>query len=55
MEGRYEEVKGLWEERFETSYGRWRGFVDAVVYAFLDRGDLEQGFARVFCDTCKRE
>jgi hypothetical protein len=55
VEGRYEEVKGLWEERFETSYGRWRGFVDAVVYAFLDCGDLEQGFARVFCDTCKRE
>ncbi len=55
MEERYEEVKGLWEERFEASYGRWRGVVDAVVYAFLDRGGLEHGFARTFCDTCKRD
>ncbi len=55
MEGRYEQVKGQWEERFEPSCGRWRGFVDAVVYAFLDCGDLERGFARVFCDTCKSE
>ncbi|MEE8368693.1 MAG: transposase zinc-binding domain-containing protein [Thermoanaerobaculia bacterium] len=55
MEERYEEVKGLWEDRFEASYGRWRGVVDAVVYAFLDRGGLEHGFARTFCDTCKRD
>ena len=30
----YEKVKGIWEDRFESQYGRWRGFVDDVVYAF---------------------
>ena len=50
-----EEVKGLWEERFKASYGRWRGFVEAVVYAFLDCGDLENGFASVSCESCKSE
>jgi len=32
----YEGVKGTWEERFEAKYGRWRGFVDDVVYAFAE-------------------
>ncbi|MGH9382159.1 MAG: transposase zinc-binding domain-containing protein [Thermoanaerobaculia bacterium] len=30
-------------------------FVDEVVYAFLDCGDLDRGFARVFCDACRSE
>jgi len=55
VEERYEEVKRRWEERFQPSYGRWRGLVDGVVYAFLDCGDFEHGFARVFCDACKTE
>ncbi len=55
MEERYEEVKSRWEERFQPSFGRWRGLVDGVVYAFVDCGDLEHGFARVFCDGCKSE
>ena len=55
MEERYEEVKRRWEERFQPSYGRWRGLVDGVVYAFVDCGDLEHGFARVFCDACQKE
>jgi hypothetical protein len=25
VEQYYEDVKGIWEERFETLYGRWRG------------------------------
>jgi len=41
----YEGVKGTWEERFEAKYGRWRGFVDDVVYAFADCGDLSRGYA----------
>ncbi len=48
-------MKGQWEERFERSCGHWRGFVDDVVYAFLDCGDLERGFARVYCDACHSE
>ena len=51
----YEDVKGIWEERFEPKYGRWRGFVDDVVYAFSDCGDLSRGFARVYCDGCRSE
>jgi hypothetical protein len=35
VEGCYDDVKGTWEERVETVYGRWRGFVDDVVFAFL--------------------
>lgn len=55
VEESYEVVKGAWEERFEPRYGRWRGFVDQVVYAFADCGDLRQGFARVYCDACRSE
>jgi hypothetical protein len=51
----YEEVKGTWEERFEVTYGRWRGFVDDIVYAFTDCGNLSRGFARVYCDGCRSE
>ena len=51
----YDDVKGTWEERFETVYGRWRGFVDDVVFAFTDCGDLAQGFARVYCEACRNE
>ena len=40
----YEPVKGASEERFESRYGRWHGFVDGVVYAFTDYGDLSRGF-----------
>ena len=51
----YEDVKGTWEDRFEAKYGRWRGFVDDIVYAFADCGDLSRGFARVYCDSCRSE
>ncbi len=55
VEAHYEEVKGLWEERFERVYGFWRGFVDDVVNRYLDCGLFEAGFARVFCDDCHDE
>jgi len=48
-------VKGSWEDRFEQSYGFWRGFVDEVVLAFQACGDFEGGFARVYCDECRAE
>jgi hypothetical protein len=53
VERYYEQVKGLWEKRFERRYGYWRGFLGAVVYALLDCGALHRGFAQVYCDTCK--
>lgn len=45
-------MKALWEERFETKYGYWRGFVDSVVARYLDCGTEESGFARLRCDMC---
>ncbi len=51
----YEDVKALWEERFERTYGFWRGFVDKVVFRYLDCGILERGFARVSCPDCHEE
>jgi hypothetical protein len=50
-----EQVKGLWEERFERVYGFWRGFVDDIVYRYSGCGLFEAGFVRVYCDACKSE
>ncbi|HXV63427.1 MAG TPA: hypothetical protein VEK15_22190 [Vicinamibacteria bacterium] len=47
LETYYEQVKGLWEDRFEKKYGFWRGFVDTVVARYLDCGVAESGFARI--------
>ena len=45
----YDEVKGSWEERFERRYGFWRGTIEVGVFAFLDCGIYDNGFARVGC------
>jgi hypothetical protein len=55
LEAYYEDVKAIWEERFEKRYGFWRGFVDQVVARYLDCGVAEAGFARLKCDTCGAE
>ncbi len=55
LEAHYEQVKALWEERFQQTYGRWRGFVDTVVARYLDCGTREGGFARLRCETCHAE
>ena len=31
LEAYYQDVKAAWEDRFEKTFGYWRGFVDAVV------------------------
>ena len=46
LETYYEEVKAIWEQRFEKQYGFWRGFVDAVVARYLDCGVAEGGFRK---------
>jgi hypothetical protein len=48
-------VKGQWEERFESRYGFWRGFVDEQVRRYLDCGLFENGFARIRCPECAEE
>ncbi|HVS01211.1 MAG TPA: transposase zinc-binding domain-containing protein, partial [Thermoanaerobaculia bacterium] len=55
VESFYDEVKGSWEERFESLYGFWRSAAEAGVYAFLDCSIFEHGFARVSCDGCRAE
>ncbi|NIS83238.1 MAG: hypothetical protein GTO14_24230 [Anaerolineales bacterium] len=55
LERYYEDVKALWEERFEPVYGFWRGFVDKVVFRYLDCGVPEAGFARLKCAACGAE
>jgi hypothetical protein len=51
----HERVKGRWEERFERSYGFWRGLVDEAVARYLDCGIWDNGFARVRCRECPGE
>jgi hypothetical protein len=55
LESLYERVKGAWEERFERSYGFWRGLVDEVVASYLACGFWRGGFARVRCRRCPEE
>ena len=55
VQARYAEVREVWEERFERTYGFWRGVADIAVGAYLDCGLLENGFARVRCGTCRGE
>ena len=55
LESYYEQVKALWEDRFEKKYGFWRGFVDSVVARYLDCGTVEAGFARLRCEACGSE
>jgi len=50
-----EDVKAVWEERFEKKFEFWRGFVDTVVARYLDCGVSDAGFARLRCDTCNVE
>ncbi len=55
LESLYDTVKGVWEDRFETRYGFWRGRWDDVVARYLDCGDWNSGFARVRCGECAEE
>jgi hypothetical protein len=55
VESYYDKVKAEWENRFERTYGFWRGFVDQVVWRYMDCGIADAGFARVRCDECAAE
>lgn len=55
VESYYDKVKAEWEDRFERTYGFWRGFVDQVVWRYMDCGIADAGFARVRCDDCAAE
>jgi hypothetical protein len=53
FEARFDELKLSWEQRFAPRYGPWRGFLDTAVARYLACGDPREGFARLFCDSCK--
>ncbi|MGH9463664.1 MAG: transposase zinc-binding domain-containing protein, partial [Vicinamibacteria bacterium] len=55
VEAHYDDIKSLWEDRFEKAHGRWRGFTDTAVARYLDCASPECGFARLRCDTCRLE
>ncbi|MGH2608883.1 MAG: transposase zinc-binding domain-containing protein [Tepidiformaceae bacterium] len=45
----------MYDERCAPRYGAWRAVVERTLFAFLDCGIEERGFARVRCDACRRE
>jgi hypothetical protein len=49
----YDDLKRVYGERFERTYGPWQGYWDRVIEKFRACGDLFYGFARVYCDTCR--
>jgi hypothetical protein len=54
-ETHYETFKQVYDERFASRYGAWRGVVERTLLAFPDCGIEEHGFARVRCGACRRE
>jgi len=55
VEGHFDELERVWEERYEREYGFWRRVVRRVVEQFLDCGDLRCGFARLWCPSCRKD
>ena len=55
VESHFEDLEMIWEDRYESQYGFWRSWTKAVIYRYLDCGDLHCGFARVKCKGCGYE
>ena len=47
FEEHFEELKRIYPDRYEETYGPWQGHWDGAVAAFLACGDVQCGFARV--------
>ena len=41
-------------EKYEKKYGFLKPVVEDVVNNYLDCGDLAEGFARIYCENCKK-
>src|SRR3989442_6409249 len=54
LEGSFQPLSG-WNVLFSQRYGAWRSVIERTLFAFLDCGAEERGFARVCCDACRRE
>ena len=55
VESHFEQLEGLWDDRYANRYGFWRPYVREVICRYLDCGDLHFGFARVRCEDCGHE
>lgn len=57
VNARLEELKSVWEERFEDKYGPWRPAAEKHLLDLLACGDVFHGLARIGCETegCKEE
>jgi len=54
-ETHHETFMHVYDERYASDYGPWRAVIERARFGFLDCGIEERGFARVRCDTCRRE
>ncbi|MFH1953746.1 MAG: hypothetical protein ABIL06_19275 [Pseudomonadota bacterium] len=50
VEGHFEQLEAVWDDRYAGTYGCWRPHALDVIYRYLDCGDLYFGFARVKCE-----
>jgi hypothetical protein len=41
-------------EKYEKKYGFLKPVLEDVVNKYLDCGDLTKGFARIYCENCKK-
>jgi hypothetical protein len=55
LEDHFDEFERVYPERYQARYGFWRPVVRKAVEAYLDCGQLREGFARVRCPTCHEE
>ncbi len=45
VENHFEELEGVWDDRYESRFGFWRPYIMDVIFKYLDCGDLHSGFA----------
>jgi hypothetical protein len=55
IEDHFENLEGIWDEKYKDEYGYFRPYIMDVIYKYLDCGDFEFGFARIKCDDCNSE
>jgi len=51
----YDEFEAVYPEAYQPRYGSLRPIIPEVVHKFIDRGNLERGFARIRYDHCEHE
>ena len=60
VEDNFEELERVYDDKYQKQHGfpvtgmfHWRPVIHEVIYKYLDCGDLHQGFARVYCSSCR--